>query len=162
MKEFANEVYLDFSKPEIAQQQRQALDKVRAEFGKEYPNIIDGLEVITTDKTKSVNPANLDEVIGIFQKSGKDDAEKAMQAALAAFESWKKVPMETRADFLFKAANVIRERRLEINAWMISEVGKNYLEADADTCEAIDFLDFYGREALRYGGKQPIAFGDTE
>ncbi len=156
MKEFANEVYLDFTKPEIAQQQRQALDKVRASFGKEYPNIINGVEVITADKTRSVNPANLDEVIGVFQKSGKDDAEKAMQAALTAFESWKKVPMETRADFLFKAANVIRERRLEINAWMVSEVGKNYLEADADTCEAIDFLDFYGREALRYGGKQPI------
>ena len=156
MKEFANEVYLDFTKPEIAQKQRQALDKVRAEFGKEYPNIINGEKVITTDKTRSLNPANLDELIGVFQKSGKDDAEKAMQAALTAFESWKKVPMEKRAEFLFKAANVMRERRLEINAWMISEVGKNYLEADADTCEAIDFLDFYGREALRYGGKQPI------
>ncbi|MBS1536404.1 MAG: L-glutamate gamma-semialdehyde dehydrogenase [Bacteroidetes bacterium] len=156
MKEFANEVYLDFSNPEIAQKQRQILDKVRTEFGKEYPNIINGEKVITTDKTRSINPSNLDETIGIFQKSGKDDAEKAMQAALTAFESWKKVPMETRAEFLFKAANVMRERRLEINAWMISEVGKNYLEADADTCEAIDFLDFYGREALRYGGKQPI------
>jgi 1-pyrroline-5-carboxylate dehydrogenase len=156
MKEFANEVYLDFTQPEIAGQQRTALDKVRAEFGKEYPNIINGKEVITASKTRSINPANLDETIGIFQKSGKEDAEQAMQAAVAAFESWKKVPMETRADFLFKAANIIRERRLEINAWMVSEVGKNYLEADADTCEAIDFLDFYGREALRYGGKQPI------
>ena len=86
MKEFANEVYLDFTKPEIAQQQRQALDKVRASFGKEYPNIINGVEVITADKTRSVNPANLDEVIGVFQKSGKDDAEKAMQAALTAFK----------------------------------------------------------------------------
>ncbi|MBI3260220.1 MAG: L-glutamate gamma-semialdehyde dehydrogenase [Ignavibacteriae bacterium] len=156
MKEFANEVYLDFTKPEIAQQQRQAIDKVRASFGKEYPNIINGAEVITADKTRSINPANLDETVGVFQKSGKDDAEKAMQAALAAFELWKKVPMEERANFLFKAAEVIRVRRLEINAWMVSEVGKNYLEADADTCEAIDFLDFYGREALRYGGKQPI------
>jgi len=156
MKEFANEVYLDFTNPEIAAKQRAALDSVRAQFGKEYPNIINGQEVITAGKTTSLNPASLDETIGVFQKSGKDDAEKAMQAALAAFETWKNVPMEKRADFLFKAADVIRDRRLEINAWMISEVGKNYLEADADTCEAIDFLDFYGREALRYGGKQPI------
>jgi len=87
MKEFANEVYLDFTNPEIASKQRAALDSVRAQFGKEYPNIINGQEVITSGKTTSLNPASLDETIGIFQKSGKDDAEKAMQAALAAFET---------------------------------------------------------------------------
>ena len=79
-----------------------------------------------------------------------------MQAAQKAFETWKFVPVKKRAEFLFKAANIIRKRRLEINAWMISEVGKNYLEADADTCEAIDFLEFYGREVLRFAEKQPI------
>jgi len=156
MKPFANEVYLDFTKPAIAKKQREAVDAVRKLFGKEYPNIINGKKVVTKAKTTSTNPANPDEVVGIFQKSGKDDAEKAMQAALKAFEEWKTVPMPKRAQFLFKAANVIRKRRLEINAWMISEVGKNYLEADADTCEAIDFLDFYGREALRYSEEQPI------
>ncbi|HCN04684.1 MAG TPA: L-glutamate gamma-semialdehyde dehydrogenase, partial [Bacteroidetes bacterium] len=156
MKPFVNEVYLDFTKPAIAKKQRDAVDAVRKLFGKEYPNIINGKKVVTKAKTTSTNPANPDEVVGIFQKSGKDDAEKAMQAAVKAFEDWKTVPMPKRAQFLFKAANVIRKRRLEINAWMISEVGKNYLEADADTCEAIDFLEFYGREALRYSEEQPI------
>ena len=79
-----------------------------------------------------------------------------MQTAVKAFETWKKVPPAERADYLFKAAEVIRKRRMEINAWMISEVGKNYLEADADTCEAIDFLEFYGREMLRYAEEQPV------
>lgn len=156
MKEFKNEVYYDFTKSNVAAKQLAAIETARKSFGKEYPNIINGKKVKTTAKTVSLNPANTKETIAIFQKSGKEDAEKAMKAALKAFESWKNVPMEKRATYLFKAANVMRRRRLEINAWMISEVGKNYLEADADTCEAIDFLEFYGREALRYAAPQPI------
>lgn len=156
MIEFSNEVYLDFSDSKIFDKQKQALVDVRSRFGKEYPNIIGGKEVFTQKKTTSINPANTEEVVGIFQKAGKDEAEAAMQAAAKAFESWKKVPAAERADYLFKAAEEVRRRRLEINAWMISEVGKNYLEADADTCEAIDFLEFYGREMLRYSEKQPL------
>ncbi|MCO6465959.1 MAG: L-glutamate gamma-semialdehyde dehydrogenase [Bradyrhizobiaceae bacterium] len=156
MKAFVNEVYLDFTKPAIAKSQRAAIDKVRKSFGKEYPNFIGGKKVKSEAKTTSYNPANPSEVVGVFQKSGRDHAEKAMKAALKAFESWKNVPAKERASYLFKAAAVVRKRRFEINAWMISEVGKNYLEADADTCEAIDFLEFYGREMLRYAGEHPI------
>jgi 1-pyrroline-5-carboxylate dehydrogenase len=156
MKEFVNEKYLDFTKPSIARKQREAIDEVRSRFGKEYPNYINGRKVISEGKTISRNPAYPEEMVGVFQKSGRDDAEKAIKAAAKAFETWKNVPAKERADYLFKAAKVVRQRRLEINAWMISEVGKNYLEADADTCEAIDFLEFYGREMLRYAGKQPI------
>jgi 1-pyrroline-5-carboxylate dehydrogenase len=156
MKPFVNEAYLDFTDARTARKQRVALDAVRATFGKEYPNIINGQKIKSEKKTTSVNPARPDEVVGVFQKSGKDHAEKAIKAAAKAFETWKDVPVKQRADVLFKAANIIRKRRLEINAWMISEVGKNYLEADADTCEAIDFLEFYGREALRYDEPQPL------
>ncbi len=156
MKPFVNEAYHDFSKPAVAAKQRAAVDAVRATFGKEYPNIINGRRVKTDKKTISSNPAAPKETIGVFQKSGVDHAEQAMKAAQKAFETWKNVDPKKRAAVLFKAANIIRRRRLEINAWMISEVGKNYLEADADTCEAIDFLDFYGREMLRLSGPQPI------
>ena len=156
MKEFLNEVYYNFNDPTIAAKQRSAIENVQSQFGKEYPNIINGEKIITENKTTSINPSNTDQIIGVFQKSGKDDAEKAMQSALTAFETWKKVPPAERAEYLFKAADVMRQRRMEINAWMISEVGKNYLEADADTCEAIDFLEFYGREMLRYAAPQPI------
>ena len=156
MKEFTNEVYYDFTDSKIAKKQRAAIDDARAKFGKEYPNIINGRKVKTTRKTTSYSPANPEEVVGVFQKSGKDDAEKAMKSAAKAFEEWKNVPTKKRADVLFKAANIIRRRRMEINAWMVSEVGKNYLEADADTCEAIDFLDFYAREALRYAEGHPL------
>lgn len=148
--------YLDFNDPTIAQQQKEAIEKVKSQLGKEYPNIIDGKEVFTEKKTLSYNPANKSEVVGIFQKSGQEDAEKAINAAEKAFETWKYVPAAERADYLFKASELIKQRRLEINAWMITEVGKNYLEADADTCEAIDFLEFYGREMLRLSENQPL------
>ena len=156
MTKFENMTYLNFSNKEILKKQQDAIKKVRAQFGKEYPNIINGKPVKTIKKTLSINPANTDEIVGTFQKGGKDDAEQAMQAALKAFETWKYVPAKERANYLFKAAKIMKKRRLEINAWMISEVGKNYLEADADTCEAIDFLEFYGREALRYAEPQPL------
>lgn len=162
LKPFANEIFLDFTKSDIARKQRAAVDAVREQFGKEYPNIINGKKVKSKDKTISVNPAQPSEVVGIFQKSGKDDAEKAMKAAVKTFEAWKDVPVAKRANILFKAAGMMRKRRYEINAWMISEVGKNFAEADADTAEAIDFLEFYGREALRYGGKQPIVAAKGE
>ncbi len=150
------EEYLNFSDPAIAAQQKAALEKVRAQFGKEYPNIINGKEILTEKKLPSLNPSNISETIGTFQLSSQFHAEDALSAAWKAFESWKNVPAAERAEYLFKAADIIRKRRLEINAWMISEAGKNFLEADADTCEGIDFLEFYGREALRYAEKQPL------
>lgn len=156
MTPFANLTYQDFTKPEVFKKQKNALNKVREQFGKEYPNIIDGKEVITKNKTKSINPANTDELIGIFQKGGQPEAEQAMNSAIKAFESWKTVPVKERANIVLKAAREMKKRRNEINAWMISEAGKNYLEADADTCEAIDFLEFYAREAMRYGKNQPL------
>ncbi|KXB98475.1 MAG: 1-pyrroline-5-carboxylate dehydrogenase [Chlorobi bacterium NICIL-2] len=156
MKEFRNEPVLDFTNPTNLRKQRAALERVRTQFGKEYPNIVGGKKLLTEAKTISRNPAHPNEVIGVFQKSGTEHAEQAINAALKAFESWKSVPPKQRAQYLFKAAREIRRRRFEINAWMISEVGKNYTEADADTCEAIDFLEFYGREMLRYGQPQPV------
>jgi len=156
MKEFRNEPVLDFRDVKNIRKQRAALEQVRLQLGKEYPNIIAGKRVYSESKTISRNPARPEEVIGVFQKSGTDHAEQAITAALKAFEQWKNVPPKQRARYLFKAANEIRRRRFEINAWMIREVGKNYTEADADTCEAIDFLEFYGREMLRYAESQPV------
>lgn len=156
MKEFANAVPMSFQNPEEVKKQQEALEIVRAQLGKEYPNIIGGKEVYTDKKTVSYNPARKTEVVGTFQKGGKDHAEDAIQAALKAFETWKYTPAVERASYLFKAAEIMRQRRMEINAWMITEAGKNFAEADADTCEAIDFMEFYAHEAIRYGQLQPL------
>ncbi|MDZ7807803.1 MAG: aldehyde dehydrogenase family protein [Gracilimonas sp.] len=150
LKKFRNETYLDFSDPTNDKAQKDALKEVRSNFGKEYDLYING-EFVKGDAGTfvSINPGNLSETIGTFQMASKDQAFDALDKAWDAFENWQYISAQKRADYLFKAADIARRRRLEINAWMVSEAGKNYLEADADTCEAIDFIEYYAHEALR-------------
>ncbi|MCR4316374.1 MAG: L-glutamate gamma-semialdehyde dehydrogenase [Planctomycetes bacterium] len=148
--EFKNEPIKLFNDPSDAGKQKDAIAKVRASFGTEYPIIVGGEEIKAASTFGSVNPAKPTEVVGKFQKGDAQIAEKAMSAAATAFESWKKVPAKERAEVLFRAAQMMRERRFEFNALMILEIGKSWIEADADTAEAIDFMEYYAREALRY------------
>ncbi|MBW5448265.1 L-glutamate gamma-semialdehyde dehydrogenase [Cohnella sp. CFH 77786] len=146
---FANEPFADFSNPADQAAMEAALHKVKGELGRDYPLWIGPEKVMTESKTVSVNPGNLGEVVGRVSKATREWAEKAMDAALAAFETWKRVPAAERAEYLFKAAGLMRERKHEFSAMMVYEAGKNWAEADADTAEAIDFLEFYGREMIR-------------
>ena len=164
LEKFKNEEYFDFSDPTINDAQKKVIADVRSNFGKTYDLYINGEWVKGEAGTfESRNPSNVDEVIGTFQKASTEQALGALDKAWEAFESWKHVPAKERADYLFKAADVVRRRRMEINAWMISEAGKNYLEADADTCEAIDFLEYYAYEAIRLDDGMPVndSWGDA-
>jgi 1-pyrroline-5-carboxylate dehydrogenase len=153
---FANEPLTDFSKEENKQAQFNALKQVKNELGRHYPLIIDGQKIESKDTFASVNPAQPDQVIGYFARATVEQAEQAVQAAARAFESWKRVSPQERAGYLFAAADLMRQRRFHINAWMIYETSKSWVEADADTAEAIDFLEFYGREMLRLAEEQPL------
>lgn len=153
---FKNEPINDFTKPGNVEKQKKALALVRSKLGQTYDIIIGGISYQTEKRIVSYNPSNKEEVIAKFHKGTVELADRAIFTAFAKFEEWKYVPIEKRTKILFKAAAIARKRRFEINAWMILEAGKNYTEADGDTAEAIDFLEFYGREMLRYGGKQPI------
>ena len=154
--EFKNMTYLDFTNPEIREKMENAIKKVRDDFGKEYPITIDGKKLFCEQKFNSYNPGNKTEVVGVFQKADTQIAEQAMQSALKAFKSWKHMDYKKRAEYLQKAADRMIERRYELDAAMILEVGKNWIEADADTCEAIDFLNFYARQMLEYGKEIPL------
>ncbi len=154
--EFRNEAVLDFNVPEDKQKMEAALEYIRSQFSREYPLHINGEDVTTGNLFKSYNPANKTEVIGTFHRAGKKEVDIAMAAALQAFETWKNFDPEERGILLLKAANIMRRRRFELNAWMVYETSKNWIEADADTAEAIDFLDFYGREMLRLSERQPL------
>lgn len=153
---FKNEPLTDFSKPVNRKKQHAAIEKVRGMLGKEYPIVIGGEKVYTQEKLNSYNPSKPTEIVGVFQKGDTALANKAMDVAFAKFEEWKNVPAKKRADYLFKAAKLMKQRRFELNAVMMFEVGKTWPEADADTAEAIDFLEFYGREMLRYGVEHPV------
>ena len=152
--EFRNEPFTNFKDHETARQMKAALDNVASHLGHEYDLIIGGHRLRTEGKIKSLNPARPAQVVGVHQKAGAEHAEKAMQAALEAFESWRRTSIETRASLLLNAAEIIRERKLEFCAWLTYEVGKNWAEADADVGETIDFLEFYAREALRLSKSQ--------
>jgi 1-pyrroline-5-carboxylate dehydrogenase len=156
LKEFTNEPYVDFTKDDNRKKMEQAIEQVEKELGKEYPLIIGGKKFQAKDKLISYNPSKKDEVVGIFQKADEDLARKALETALATFETWKFEKAEKRASYLFKAAEIMRRRRLELDSWLVFETGKSWVEADGDVAEAIDFLEFYGREAIRYAEKQPL------
>lgn len=156
IRKFKNEICTDFSKTANRKKQQAALAKVRAMFGKEYPIIINGERILAAEKFNSYNPSRSSDVVGVFQKGTPELAAKAMSIAVERFESWKHVAPAKRAEYLFKAAKVMRKRRFHLNAVEILEVGKSWTEADADVAEAIDFLEFYGREMLRYGADHPV------
>jgi len=147
--EFVNEPFVDFTQPENDRAMRGILSFVEGQLGREYDLIIGGHRERTPGKITSINPARPSQVVGVHQKAGAEHAQDAMDAALRAFHSWSRVPVEIRASLLLRAAEIIRERKFEFSAWLTYEVGKNWAEADADTAETIDFLEFYAREALR-------------
>ena len=158
LDEFTNEAFTDFAKPENAAAMAAAIAKVRSELGREYPIIIDGEKISLEKKFKSINPAEISQVVGVFSEGDTDTnlVERAIASATKAFQTWRNVSPVERADYLFKVADVMRKRKHELSAWMVFEVSKTWAEADGDTAEAIDFCEFYGREMLRWGAEQPV------
>jgi 1-pyrroline-5-carboxylate dehydrogenase len=154
--EFRNEPFTDFSQEENARLMRAAIEKVRGELGREYPLVIGGERIKTEGKFESLNPAKKTQVVGRFQKATAELASRAVETANETFKTWRYTPAAERAEILFRATAILRERKHEMSAWMIYEVGKTWAEADGDTAEAIDFCEFYAREMLRYADGQPL------
>jgi len=156
LPEFHSTPMLDFARPEAETGMRKALEQVRSKFGTTYPLVIGGKRITTKETFQSKNPANPSECVGNFSKATVEHVNDAVAAAEKAYQSWSRIPAEERADVLLRAAGLLRKRRHEINATMVIEVGKNWLEADGDTAEAIDFCEFYAREMIRWGAPQPL------
>jgi 1-pyrroline-5-carboxylate dehydrogenase len=151
---FRNETYQDFARKPVAEKLRTAIDKVRAGFGREYDLVIGGKRVKSDQKLESRNPSDKNEVVGVFQKASVEQGRAAVEVAHRAFQTWQYEPAEKRAERLLKVAKLMRERRNQLVAWCILEAGKTWLEADADVAEAIDFAEWYAREAVRLGEPQ--------
>ena len=145
---YKTEPLTDFTNKENLKKFEEAIEFVKGYLGKTYPLIIDGELVESNNLYTSLNPADHTEVIGKIHQADLSHASDAMDAALKAFETWKKVSAKMRADVLFKSAAIIRKRKFEFSALMTLEAGKPWPEADADTAEAIDFLEYYGRQML--------------
>jgi 1-pyrroline-5-carboxylate dehydrogenase len=154
--EFVNTPLLDYSNPDVARRQREAIESVRGKLGRTYPLIIGGERVSSDVTFNSINPAEPDQVVGVFPRASVDHARQAIAAAQKAFATWQYVDPTRRANLLLDVAERLLSRRMEFNAWLIFETGKSWVEADADVAEGIDFLNFYAREMWRLAQEQPL------
>src|ERR687886_603025 len=154
--EFANEALTDFSRPTDRQAMQAGLQHVKDEFARQWPLVIGGERVTSGAWIDSYNPCHKDQLVGRVARAGRGEAERALDAAWAAFPDWSTWQPAERARLLLKAAALLRARKHVFSATMVYEAAKTWPEADADTAEAIDFLEFYGREALRLAEPQPL------
>jgi 1-pyrroline-5-carboxylate dehydrogenase len=156
MSDFRNEPYTDFSVPANRQTMESALARVRSEFGREYELRIAGERLKTAGKLKSVNPSNPAQIVGIHPMATPELAIRAIEEAHAFFPQWSRTEPAERIAMLRRAAQAIRHRKMEFDAWLVYEAGKSWLEAEADVSEAIDFCEYYALEMERLSGPQPV------
>jgi 1-pyrroline-5-carboxylate dehydrogenase len=150
LPEFRNEPFTDFSRPEAQKAFEQALAAIEQKvLGRTWPCWIGGEEVRGSATFETHDPGEITRVVGRFQKLGEEDAHRAVSAAHGAFPRWSETPVEERVQIFFEAARRLRARKHEFSALLVYEVGKTWVEADADTAEAIDFLDYYAGQMLR-------------
>jgi 1-pyrroline-5-carboxylate dehydrogenase len=153
---FRNEPYTDFSVPSNRAGMEEALARVRAQLGRCYSLVLAGERVDTADTLVSTNPARPDEVVGIHSKATPELAARAVEAAYSGFREWSRTSAESRIGMLLRTAELIRARKFDFNAWLVLEAGKTWVEAEAETAEAIDFCEYYSREMARLSGPQPV------
>ena len=146
---FQNEPLLDFAREENRSRFAGFLKEVRKKFTRSHPLWIGGDEIETKSWLNSVNPAAPEEIVGRVPVAAREEAEHAVVNALEFFPQWRRTPVSERATVMFRAADIMRRRRVELAAWEVFEVAKSWREADADVAEAIDYLEYYGREMLR-------------
>src|SRR5215217_8301163 len=128
-----------------------------------YGNYIDGQWVPSAsgETFENRNPANTEDLIGVFQKSTKGDVEAALGAAARAYETWRLVPAPRRAEILFAAAQLLVERKEAFACEMTREMGKVLEETRGDVQEAIDMTQFMAGEGRRmYGHTVPSELRD--
>lgn len=151
IREFVNEPILGYVSQEARERATAALALVRSRSDETVPLRIAG-RARTTGVREVRNPSNPDEVLGHVAQASDAEARESVRAAGDAFGTWRRVPAKERSMILFRAAAILRRRRMELVATEVLEAGKTWPEADGDVAEAIDFLEYYGRQMIRLAG----------
>ena len=154
--EFSNEPLTDFSQSQHQEAMQSALRVVQGELEREWPLLIAGDPVTTGSWITSLDPCQKARPVGKVAKAGRAEADRAIAAAWAAYPEWSRWEPAQRARVVLKAAALMRQQKHILSATMVYEAGKTWPEADADTAEAIDFLEYYGHEALRLAQPTPL------
>jgi RHH-type proline utilization regulon transcriptional repressor/proline dehydrogenase/delta 1-pyrroline-5-carboxylate dehydrogenase len=152
---FQNEPLTDFSRDDARLAMQRALRSISEQLGATYPLVIANQAVTTDQVIVSVNPSRSQQIVGRCARATTAHAEQAIAAARTAFDTWRDVEPRERAEYLFKAAAVMRRRRFELSAWETYECGKQWREADADVAETIDYCNYYALEMLRLARPRP-------
>jgi RHH-type transcriptional regulator, proline utilization regulon repressor / proline dehydrogenase / delta 1-pyrroline-5-carboxylate dehydrogenase len=145
MKPFANEPVLELRRAPHRALLLDALETL--ELPVRAPVWI-GRDRRDADELVSTDPGDPDRVVALAAKATRDEVERAVQTAQRAALPWAETPVAGRAQILVRAAALLRERRGELAALAVRECAKPWAEADADVCEAIDFLEYYARGAV--------------
>src|SRR5438876_1271326 len=148
---YENASLTNFALPENQEKMRAALREQRNQFGRKVPLTINGEKIWTDNMFSSVNPSQPDQIVGYAAEAGIPEAERAVAAARAAFENWRRTSFEERCQLLERAAEILARRRFELSALEVFEVGKPWAQADGDISEAIDFCTFYARQMRLMG-----------
>lgn len=152
---FRNEPPTDFSQVANRKAFQEALNDVSAQYGQEHPLVIRGRVVEPKGFLISSNPSHRGQMIGKVSTASSEHVDAAVLAAKEAFPEWSRIEAKYRIEYLDLIVRHIRERRFELAAWEVAEVGKTWEEADADVAEAIDFCMFYAEQAIAMMQPQP-------
>ncbi len=144
---FANEPVLELRRAAVRAQLSEALARVDRELPVNVPVSIGG-ESRTGQGFASTDPGAPERIVAFASAATDDDVVAAVNEAQEGFRSWRAVSATDRAAALIRAAAWMRERRVELAALEVRECAKPWPEADADVCEAIDFLEYYARRAI--------------
>jgi RHH-type transcriptional regulator, proline utilization regulon repressor / proline dehydrogenase / delta 1-pyrroline-5-carboxylate dehydrogenase len=155
LQPFANEPVLELRRAAVRAELSDALAAVDRELPLRVPILI-GDSVREHGELVSTDPGDPERVVAVASRAGSEDAAAAVEAAAEAFPAWRRTPAGQRAQALIGAAAWMRERRLELTALEVRECAKPWLEADADVCEAIDFLEYYARGAIELARGRPL------
>jgi RHH-type proline utilization regulon transcriptional repressor/proline dehydrogenase/delta 1-pyrroline-5-carboxylate dehydrogenase len=148
---YENAHLTNFALPENQEKMRASLREQRKQFGRKVPLTINGEKIWIDKMFSSVNPSQPDQIVGYAAEAGIPEAERAIAAARAAFDKWRRTSFEERCALLERAAGILERRRFELSALEVFEVGKPWTEADGDIREAIDFCTFYARQMRLIG-----------
>jgi len=144
---FANEPVLELRRADVRARLADALARVDAQLPLRVPVLIGG-DARAGEAIISGDPGEPERVVALAAAASAREVEEAVAEAERGLREWSRTPAAGRAEALRRAASWMRERRLELAALEVRECAKPWGEADADVCEAIDFLEYYARRAL--------------
>jgi RHH-type proline utilization regulon transcriptional repressor/proline dehydrogenase/delta 1-pyrroline-5-carboxylate dehydrogenase len=152
---FQNEPILELRRAAVRAQLADALSALDRQLPIAVPVSV-GTDVRSGEELPSLDPGDPDRAVALAAAASAAEVEAAVGVAREGARAWRAVPAPERASVLIGVAQWMRERRLELAALEVRECAKPWPEADADVCEAIDFLEYYARGAVELAAGRPL------